>query len=124
MATLLAGGPWAEAGRVLEDLTPAWPTDLLALQAGHQIDFFTCDSGMLRDRIARALPSWSAAMPGCHRSRAQRFGGSHAQRDVLDLTLLGAAERGGQDRLAAGLWLERLALRPRSRQVRRLALAA
>jgi hypothetical protein len=339
-ATLLACGHWVEAGRVLEDLTLAWPLDLLALQAGHQIDFFTGDARLLRDRIARALPAWNASLPGFHavlsmhafgleecgdlaqaerqgrrsvelephdawgwhavahvlemrndaaagvawlepnaatwsdrsffavhnwwhlalfhlelgheeqvqqlydrsiapgsgsmvdlvdatamlwrlqlrgvdvgarwgaladrwqaagvpgryafndlhmmmayvgaergdaqaavleaqraamlldddnatftrlvghpasramqafgagnfsssvqllraiRSGAHRFGGSHAQRDLLDLTLIGAAERGGQERLAAGLWIERLALRPRTRKVQRLALAA
>ena len=46
--------------------------------------------------------------------RAHRFGGSHAQRDVLDLTLLEAAIRGGQDRLAAALARERTARRPHS----------
>jgi hypothetical protein len=36
------------------------------LLAGHQIDFFTGQSRMLRDRIARALPHWDAAIPGYH----------------------------------------------------------
>lgn len=65
-AALLAHGHWYEAGRVLEDLSLAWPRDLLALQAGHQVDFFTGDSRMLRDRIARALPHWHRGMPGYH----------------------------------------------------------
>jgi tetratricopeptide (TPR) repeat protein len=39
---------------------------VLALQAGHQVDFFTGDSRMLRDRIARARPHWNDAMPGHH----------------------------------------------------------
>mgnify|MGYP000857336907 CR=1 FL=1 len=63
---LLADGRWHAAGRALEDLSIAWPRDPLALQAGHQIDFFTGHSRMLRDRIARALPAWNAAMPGYH----------------------------------------------------------
>jgi tetratricopeptide (TPR) repeat protein len=62
----LVHGRWHAASRVLEDLSIDHPLDLLALQAGHQVDFFTGHSRMLRDRIARALPAWSAAMPGYH----------------------------------------------------------
>jgi tetratricopeptide (TPR) repeat protein len=65
-ASLLAHGHWYDAGRVLEDLSLAYPRDLLALQAGHQIDFFTGDARMLRDRIARALPAWTRGTPGQH----------------------------------------------------------
>lgn len=59
-------GRWREAGRVLEDLSAAYPRDALALQAGHVIDFFVGDSRMLRDRMARALPHWSRSLPGYH----------------------------------------------------------
>ncbi|MBX3578771.1 MAG: tetratricopeptide repeat protein [Rhizobiaceae bacterium] len=62
----LARGRWHEAGRILEDLAIETPRDALALQAGHQVDFFTGNSRMLRDRIARALPAWTEAMPGYH----------------------------------------------------------
>jgi hypothetical protein len=48
------------------------------------------------------------------RGHAQRFGGSHAQRDLIDLTLLEAAIRGGQHSLAAALAAERVAQRPES----------
>jgi len=65
-ATLLAHGHWYEAGRMLEDLSVDQPLDLLALQAGHQIDYFTGDSRMLRDRIARALPAWQRGTYGFH----------------------------------------------------------
>lgn len=41
------------------------------------------------------------------RNYAHRFGGSHAQRDVIDLTLIEAASRAGQHRLAAALIAER-----------------
>ncbi|PLC53605.1 tetratricopeptide repeat protein 38 family protein [Pollutimonas nitritireducens] len=43
-----------------------------------------------------------------------RFGGSHAQRDIIDLTLMEAAIRGGYSNLATGLTNERLALKPSS----------
>jgi hypothetical protein len=62
----LLQGRWRAAGRVLEDLSIEWPLDGLALQVGHQIDFFTGDSRLLHDRIARALPAWSATMPAYH----------------------------------------------------------
>ncbi len=52
--------------------------------------------------------------------RAHRFGGSHAQRDLLDLSLLEAAIRGEQPRLAAALARERAARRPHSPLNRRL----
>jgi tetratricopeptide (TPR) repeat protein len=41
------------------------------------------------------------------RAVAHRFGGSHAQRDVIDLTLIEAAARGGQHSLATALLAER-----------------
>jgi hypothetical protein len=57
---------WFAAGRVLEDLSVRWPRDTLALQVGHSIDFFTGQSRMLRDRIARAATHWHQGMPGYH----------------------------------------------------------
>ena len=65
-ARALAQGRWREAGLRLEDLSASFPRDALALQVGHQIDFFRGDSRMLRDRIARALPAWNPALPGWH----------------------------------------------------------
>jgi tetratricopeptide (TPR) repeat protein len=55
---------------------------------------------------------------------AHRFGGSHAQRDVLSLTLLEAAIRGGQGRLARALAAERTELKPMSPFNWRLAARA
>lgn len=43
---------------------------------------------------------------------AHRFGGSHAQRDVLSLTLIEAALRAGRSSLAQALTAERAALKP------------
>lgn len=62
----LTDSRWFEASRVLEDLSIRYPRDLLALQAGHSIDFFTGHSRMLRDRIARAASHWNQGMPGYH----------------------------------------------------------
>jgi tetratricopeptide (TPR) repeat protein len=62
----LAAGRWHAAGQALEDIAIEHPRDALALQAGHQVDYFTGNSRMLRDRIARALPAWDAGMPGYH----------------------------------------------------------
>lgn len=52
---------------------------------------------------------------------AQRFGGSHAQRDLLSLTALHAAMRGGSTAIAEALSAERLAHKPHSPWARRLA---
>jgi hypothetical protein len=46
---------------------------------------------------------------------AQRFGGSHAQRDVLDLTLIEAAIRSGDGPLGRALAAVRAAVKPNSR---------
>ncbi len=60
----LVDGAWNGAGETLAAVARDFPRDALALQAGHQIDFFTGNAPMLRDRIAAALPAWDAAMPG------------------------------------------------------------
>jgi hypothetical protein len=53
------------------------------------------------------------------RNRAHRFGGSHAQRDVIDLTLIEAAARAGEIRLADALLAERTDARGDSAPARR-----
>jgi len=53
------------------------------------------------------------------RNIAQRFGGSHAQRDLIDLTLIEAARRAGEASLVRALANERLALKPKSPLARR-----
>ena len=62
----LVEGRWHQAGRVLEDITVDHPHDILALQAGHLVDFYTGNSRMLRDRIARTFPHWHKDMPDYH----------------------------------------------------------
>ena len=39
-----AAGDWSGAARRLDDLLVQWPTDVLALMLGHQLDFFTGDA--------------------------------------------------------------------------------
>ena len=46
---------------------------------------------------------------------AIRIGGSHAQRDIINLTLIAAAERSGRWSLARALLAERAAERPTAR---------
>ena len=58
------------------------------------------------------------------RSIAPRFGGSHAQRDLIDLTLLEAARRDGQSSLLRALAHERLSARPETPLARRYLEAA
>ena len=48
------------------------------------------------------------------RPEAHAVGGSHAQRDVIDLTLIAAAARSGQAGLARALVTERIARKPSS----------
>jgi hypothetical protein len=62
----LIDGRWHAAAQVMEDVAIECPRDLLALQIGHQLDFFRGEARMLRDRIARALPAWSNSVPGYH----------------------------------------------------------
>lgn len=62
----LVEGRWHEASRTLQRVSIDFPLDLLALQAGHQLDFFTGNARMLRDRVARVLPEWHPAMPEYH----------------------------------------------------------
>ncbi|MER9128993.1 tetratricopeptide repeat protein [Mesorhizobium sp. M0768] len=96
----LAAGRWHEAARVLEDIAIEFPLDALALQTGHQIDFFTGNARMLRDRIGRALPSWQSDMPGYHAILGmQAFGleemGDYARAEKLGRTAVDIEPRDG-----------------------------
>ena len=52
---------WAKLGRSCYTVK-----DVDAAAADDQIDFFTGNARMLRDRMSRALPAWEHAMPGYH----------------------------------------------------------
>ncbi|MGI5271222.1 tetratricopeptide repeat protein [Nonomuraea sp. CA-218870] len=59
----LLGGDFRRCGALLARISERYPRDLLALAAGHQIDFFTGDARSLRDRIGGALSAWHADDP-------------------------------------------------------------
>jgi hypothetical protein len=72
--------------------------------------------------VARALGAFEGqdfeiAVDELQRVRpfAHRFGGSHAQRDLLQLTVTEAALRAGRESLARALVAERLAGKPQSK---------
>jgi tetratricopeptide (TPR) repeat protein len=87
------------------------------------------------DRAGRVLLAAFAAFAGGRpdaavdlltdlRPEAHAVGGSHAQRDVIDLTLLAAAARSGQAGLVRALAAERLVLKPSAEPALRALLAA
>ena len=56
-------GNWEGAARTLDEVLLRWPTDLLALMLGHQLDFFIGDAQSLRDRPLRSLRSFDPENP-------------------------------------------------------------
>jgi tetratricopeptide (TPR) repeat protein len=56
-------GNWHQAASLLDDLLSEWPTDLLALMLGHQLDFFLGDAHNLRDRPLRSLRDFDPGHP-------------------------------------------------------------
>lgn len=61
---LLVEGRWDDAALAMDRHNVRWPRDILGLQAGHLADFYRANARDLRDRVARALPHWSADVPG------------------------------------------------------------
>jgi tetratricopeptide (TPR) repeat protein len=76
-----------------------------AEQAG--LDLLEAFSAFAAGRPERAIDLLTAIRP-----RANAVGGSHAQRDIIDLTLIAAAARAGDDALARALVTERVARKP------------
>ncbi len=72
-----------------------------------------------RGHFADAIDAIEPTRDGAH-----RFGGSHAQRDLITLTLIEAALRGGQHALARHYIAERTTHKPVSGWGRRLARRA
>lgn len=117
----LGAGDDAAARQLIDDMEAAAET-------GGTNAMMTRDVGL---PVAHAL---TAFMRGDHalaadllrdvRLIAHRFGGSHAQRDVLALTLVEAAIRGRARSLAKALTAERMALKPASEGNRKLASRA
>ena len=60
----LLKGNWTAAAVAMHLHNVQYPRDLVALQAGHLMDFYRAGARDLRDRIARALSRWSASTPG------------------------------------------------------------
>lgn len=60
----LVMGYWTTAAEALDFHCAEYPHDLVALQCGHLLDFYRANGRDLRDRLARALPHWSAEIPG------------------------------------------------------------
>ena len=104
-AEALLEGDFFGAGRMLEEITISHPKDLLALAVGHQIDFFTGNSRMLRDRPAQAIAAWSVDDPNysnvlgmlafgleeCHQhDRALELGFEAVERNPKDVWALHA----------------------------------
>jgi len=99
-----------------------------SLDAGGDNEAMTALVGLplVEGFVAFAKGRYAEALDKILRARgiAQRFGGSHAQRDVLTLTAMAAALRGGFRTTAEAIAAERLAHKPQSPWARRLACDA
>jgi len=60
----LLEGRWTAAALHLDRHNADYPLDMIALQAGHLIDFYRANARNLRDRIARVLHHWTDDVPG------------------------------------------------------------
>jgi hypothetical protein len=88
-------GDWNGASRILDQLLQRWPTDLLALQVGHAIDFFLGDAANLRDRPGRTLLALDPEHPHTGFVRGfQAFGleesGSYAEAEAAGMAAIAA----------------------------------
>lgn len=93
------------AGRALDAADKRRSNHLMAREVGLPL---------MRGLLALARGDADAAIDSLYpaRARARSFGGSHAQRDVIDQTLLAAAAAAGHHDLGRGLLNERLMSKP------------
>jgi tetratricopeptide (TPR) repeat protein len=106
MAFCLAGDHARAERVILANRHLAAPTNrAAAARAG--LDLLEAFSAFAAGRPDRAIDLLIDIRP-----RANAVGGSHAQRDVIDLTLIAAAARAGDDSLARALVTERVARKP------------
>lgn len=87
-------GRWQAAADALDDLLLRWPTDLLALQVGHLLDFSVGDAANLRDRIGRSLSAIDGHPHAGFVRGMQAFGleesGHHEAAEEAGMTALAA----------------------------------
>jgi hypothetical protein len=122
--TAWAAGDWHGAARLLDDLLVEWPAAALISRLATYVEaegwasnhHMTAEVGLPAARAMMAFGEgryeetvdtlWPA------RRTFHHFGGSHAQRDALERTLIEAALRSDRYHLADRLLSERLAVRP------------
>ena len=104
----VGAGDWSNAGRMISNLERA------ALESGTN-GMMARDVGL---PLARAIAAFgreryaeAVDLIAPMRANAHRFGGSHAQRDIVHLTLLESALRSGRSALAAALAAERTSVK-------------
>jgi tetratricopeptide (TPR) repeat protein len=127
----VGAGRLGDAERLVERMTRYVNGEARETAANRSNVAMTDEIGLPASRalLAHGQGNWSevVAQLAPIRRRFHQFGGSHAQRDVLQRTLLDAALRDGRFDLARGLIAERLAVRPSSayaaRQHERLVTA-
>jgi phosphoribosyl-ATP pyrophosphohydrolase len=109
---------FAATGRTAEANALLAAQERLAREGGGTNAMMTREVGLpvCRALLAFGLGDYASAVELLLpvRYRANRFGGSHAQRDVLPQTLIVAALKGGQFRLARALANERMTWKPSS----------
>jgi hypothetical protein len=74
-------GEYEAASVLLGSLLSEYPRDAVALQVAHSVDYVRGEVASLQNRIAAALPAWSAATPGYHAVLAMHAFGLEENRD-------------------------------------------